>query len=147
MNTIPVELHIIGTIQSPYKDTADAPPQGTDTLATITIDADVTEGLTDIEGFSHLHIFYWLHQSKGYDTMVHTPWDRTPHGLFTTRTPHRPNPIGYAVVELVKREKNILHVKGLDALDGTPVLDIKPYVPSRDARPDAHPGWLRHTKL
>ena len=84
--------------------------------------------MKDIEGFTHIHIYYWLHKSKGYSLHVNTPWDDIPHGLFTTRSPHRPNPIGHTTVELVEQKDNILMVKGLDAIDGTPVLDIKPYV-------------------
>jgi formylmethanofuran dehydrogenase subunit E len=73
---------------------------------------------------------------------VKTPWDAKPHGLFTTRSPHRPCPLGLSVVELVAREKNILKVKGLDAIDGTPLLDIKPYVSTIDERNNVKAGWF-----
>lgn len=77
--------------------------------------------------------------------MVQTPWDSMPHGLFAARSPHRPNPFGHAVVNLMKREGNKLMVKGFDAIEGTPILDIKPYIPLFDAKPTASKGWL--TKL
>jgi len=97
-------------------------------------------GLKDIEGFSHLHIFYYLHRSRGYSLSVKTPWDSEPHGLFATRRPRRPNPIGYSVVELIKREEKALKVKGLEAIEGTPILDVKPYIPKIDSKPDAKVG-------
>ena len=98
--------------------------------------------MNDIEGFSHLHIFYWLHESKSYSLSVNTPWDSGPHGLFGTRTPNRPNPLGYSVVELMGKSGNILSVKGLDAIEGTPVIDIKPYMSKIDAKLHTRNGWL-----
>ena len=138
---------VIGVIHSPYKSTGDAPFQGTTDIAEIELFKDYTMGLQDIEGFSHVHVFYWLHQSRGYELLVKTPWDIRKHGLFTTRSPHRPTPLGYAVVELVKRKGNILYVKGLDAIEGTPVVDIKPYIKDLDAKPAATAGWLATTSL
>jgi len=82
-----------------------------------------------------------LNRSQGYHLLVKTPWDDSLHGLFTTRSPHRPCPLGLTVVELVAREKNSLRVKGLDAVDGTPLLDIKPYVPSIDEGAVVKSGW------
>jgi len=79
--------------------------------------------------------------------IVQPPWDTKPHGLFATRSPHRPNPIGYSVVELVERRGNILRVRGLDAIEGTPVLDIKPFIKKRDCKPHAVSGWIEHTGL
>jgi len=100
------------------------------------------EGLQDIEGFSHIIVIYWFHKSQGYHLLVKTPWDDKPHGVFATRSPHRPCPLGLTVSELLGREKNILKVKGLDAIDGTPVLDIKPYVPPLDESSSTKIGWL-----
>ena len=142
-----LELTIIGVIHSPYKTTNDAPFQGSDKVSEIEIFQEFEQGLTDIEGFSHLHVLYWLHLSQGYSLMVQTPWDTTPHGLFTTRSPHRPNPIAYAVVELIERKETRLKVKGLDAIEGTPVIDIKPYISNRDAKPSATLGWLKNSAL
>ena len=142
-----VDLKIIGVIHSPYKTTADAPFQGNDKISKIEISKEYEGGLKDIEGFTHLHVFYWLHKSKGFSLIVTTPWDTIPHGLFTTRSPHRPNPIGHAVVELVEQKDNILSVRGLDAIEGTPVMDIKPYIKKLDVKTDAISGWIEKTNL
>ncbi len=142
-----VDLKIIGVVHSQYKTTADAPFQGNDKISTIEISKEYEGGLKDIEGFTHLHVFYWLHKSKGFSLLVTTPWDTISHGLFTTRSPHRPNPIGHAVVELVEQKDNILSVRGLDAIEGTPVMDIKPYIKKLDVKTDAISGWIEKTNL
>jgi tRNA (adenine37-N6)-methyltransferase len=142
-----VDLKIIGVVHSPYKTTADAPFQGNDKISKIEISKEYEGGLKDIEGFTHLHVFYWLHKSKGFSLLVITPWDTMSHGLFTTRSPHRPNPIGHAVVELVEQKDNILSVRGLDAIEGTPVMDIKPYIKKLDVKTDAISGWIEKTNL
>lgn len=147
MKKLSVDLKIIGVAHSSLKTTNDAPFQGDDTVSEIEIFEEYSDGLHDIESFSHLHIFYWLHQSEGYSLIVNTPWDIKPHGLFTTRSPHRPNQIGYSIVELINREENKLIVRGLDAIDGTPVIDIKPYVKKLDIKKDAISGWAEHTDL
>jgi tRNA-Thr(GGU) m(6)t(6)A37 methyltransferase TsaA len=139
-----LELKPIGVIHSPYKDRGETPYQGyrTKEISWIEVFEEFEEGLQDIEGFSHIIVVYWFHKSQGHHLLVKTPWDDVPHGLFTTRSPHRPCPLGLTVVELVAREKNILKVKGLDAIDGTPLLDIKPYVPEIDQRSVVKSGWL-----
>ena len=139
-----LELEPIGIIHSPYKDRRDAPYQGYrgDEVSRIEVFREFEEGLQDIEGFSHIVVIYWFHKSQGYHLLVKTPWDDVPHGLFTTRSPHRPCPLALTVVELVGREKNILKVKGLDALDGSPLLDIKPYISPVDERSVVKSGWL-----
>jgi len=139
-----LDLKPIGTIHSPYKSREEAPYQGygREEICAVELFPEFEEGLKDIEGFSHLILIYWFHKSKGYSLNVKTPWDTTPHGLFTTRSPNRPCPLGLCVVELLAREGKILKVKGLDALDGTPLLDIKPYISSLDAKTDAKAGWL-----
>jgi len=142
-----VDLKIIGVVHSSYKTTADAPFQGNDKISKIEISKEYEGGLKDIEGFTHLHVFYWLHKSKGFSLLLTTPWDTIPHGLFTTRSPHRPNPIGHAVVELVEQKDNILSVRGLDAIEGTPVIDIKPYIKKLDVKTDAISGWIEKTNL
>ena len=147
MTQMSVDLKIIGVVHSPYKTTADAPFQGNDKISKIEISKEYEGGLKDIEGFTHLHVFYWLHKSKGFSLIVTTPWDTIPHGLFTTRSPHRPNPIGHAVVELVEQKDNILSVRGLDAIEGTPVIDIKPYIKKLDVKTDAISGWIEKTNL
>ena len=139
-----LELKPIGIIHSPYKNTGEAPYQGykSEEISQIEVFKEFEEGLKDIDGFSHIIIIYWFHKSQGYHMLVKTPWDDRLHGLFTTRSPHRPCPLGLTVVELVVRENNILKVKGLDAVDGTPLLDIKPCIPVIDGRSVIKLGWL-----
>ena len=139
-----LELKPIGLIHSPYRVREQAPYQGceSDEVCQIEVFKEYEQGLTDIDGFSHLIVIYWFHRSVGYSILVRTPWDAGQHGVFTTRSPNRPNPLGVSVVTLVARDGNVLKVKGLDAIDGTPVLDIKPYVPQMDQRDDVRIGWL-----
>jgi len=139
-----LELLPIGIIHSPFRDTGKAPYQGrkSEEISQIEVFKEFQEGLKDIEGFSRIIVIFWFHKSQGYHLLVKTPWDDILHGLFATRSPHRPCPIGLTVAELIAREKNILKVKGLDAIDGTPLLDIKPYVPLIDKRSVVKYGWL-----
>jgi formylmethanofuran dehydrogenase subunit E len=139
-----LELKPIGIIHSPHKNTGKASYQGykSGEISQIEVFKEFEEGLKDIEGFSHIIVIFWFHKSQGYHLLVKTPWDDILHGLFATRSPHRPCPLGLTVVELVAREKNILKVKGLDAIDGTPLLDIKPYISEVDERSVVKPGWL-----
>ena len=140
-----LELKPIGIIYSPYKNRGEVPRQGCrhEEICQVELFPEFEEGLQDIEGFSHIILIYWLHKSKGYSLRITTPWDTIPHGLFTTRSPDRPCPLGLCVVELIARERNILKVRGLDALDNTPLLDIKPYIPSIDAKTNATSGWFK----
>jgi tRNA (adenine37-N6)-methyltransferase len=103
--------------------------------------AEFEAGLTDIDGFSHLFVLWVFDRSEGFDLVGTPPCDDRPHGVFATRSPRRPNPIGLTVVELLRRDGAVLHVRGVDMLDGTPVLDIKPYLSS--VTPGAlRRGWL-----
>jgi len=131
-----LELKPIGIIHSPYRDRGEAPRQGCgrEEICQIEIFQEFEKGLKDIERFSHIILIYWFHKSRSYNLIVTPSWDTKPHGLFTTRSPERPSPLGLCVVELIAREANVLKVKGLDAIDGTPLLDIKPYFPSIDAK-------------
>ncbi len=140
-----LKLKPIGTIHSLYKSREEAPHQGCerDEICQVELFKEFEEGLKDIEGFSHIILIYYCHKSQGYHLLVKTPWDVKSHGLFATRSPNRPCPLGLSVVELVAREKNILKVKGLDAIDGTPLLDIKPYIPSIDEKVQVEIGWLK----
>lgn len=115
-----MQLKPIGIIHSPYKNRKECPPQGREEICWIEVFEEYKEGLKDIDGFSHLILFYWLHCSKNYSLLVKTPWDSEPHGVFATRSPNRPNALGFSVVELIERDGNKLKVKGLDALEGTP---------------------------
>ena len=138
-----LKLKPIGVIHSPYH-AGQVPYQGCgrEEIGEVEVFEQFAAGLKDIEGFSHIVLIYWFHKSRGYSLMVRTPWDTTPHGLFTTRSPNRPCPLGLSVVRLVARKGNILKVKGLDAIDGTPLLDIKPYVPTVEEKSDIKVGWL-----
>ena len=139
-----LELKPIGVIHSPYTDRDKAPYQGyrTKRISRIEVFGEFQEGLQDIDGFSHIVVIYWFHKSLGYHLMVKTPWDDVPHGVFTTRSPHRPCPLALTLVELLSRDRNILKVRGLDAIDGSPLLDIKPYVAVVDERSVVRSGWL-----
>ena len=140
-----ITLTPIGVIHSPYKSLSDCPRQASKTgvIAVIEVFEQYAGGLKDIEGFSHLILLYWLHKSHGYSLLVRTPWDTELHGLFTTRSPNRPNPIGISVVKLIERHGNTLRVRGIDAIDGTPLIDIKPYVPEFNFNDrDVRIGWL-----
>ena len=147
MKKISVNLNVIGFVHSPYKKTTDVPFQGKNEISEIEFDRDYLEGLQDIEGFTHLHVLYWLHKSTDFSLLVKTPWDTIPHGVFTTRSPNRPNPIGHAIVELIDRKHNKIIVKGLDAIEGTPVIDIKPYVKRLDIKDNVFSGWLEQKDL
>jgi tRNA-Thr(GGU) m(6)t(6)A37 methyltransferase TsaA len=140
-----MKLKPIGTIHSPYKDRKECPPQGREEICEIEISGQYGEGLKDIDGFFHLILLYWLHSAKAFSLLVKTPWDSKPHGLFATRSPNRPNPIGFSVVDLIEINGNRLKVKSLDALEGTPLLDIKPYLPEIDAKSNVRIGWVKNT--
>jgi tRNA-Thr(GGU) m(6)t(6)A37 methyltransferase TsaA len=137
-----LELEPIGIVHSTYKNRYEAPRQGGEEVSEIVVFDGYEEELKDIEEFSHLHVLYYLHKSRGYSLSVKTPWNSKPHGLFATRSPHRPTLVGYSVVELIKREEKKLRVKGLDAIDGTLILDVKLYIPRIDSKPNAKGGWL-----
>ena len=144
--TVRIELVPIGVVRSPYKERSEAPRQGwlrPDVLCEVVVFEPYTRALKDVETFSHIIIIYYYHKARPWHPLITTPWDTRPHGLFATRSPDRPNPLGLCVAELVERRGNILVVRGLDALDGSPVLDIKPYLPAVDAFPDASMGWLK----
>lgn len=134
----------IGFVRSPYKDTSDV-PKGLGAKHTaegfIEILAEFQPGLMDVEGFSHLFILWVFDRVQGFELLATPPSDNRPHGVFATRSPMRPNPIGLTVVELLARRETGVEVRGIDMLDGTPVLDIKPYlssVPNERLRR----GWL-----
>ena len=139
-----IKIKPIGIIHSPFKTKEECPRQGNKTISKIEIFNEYVKGLKDVDGFSHLHVFYWMHKSKDYSLSVMTPWDDKPHGLFAVRTSNRPNPLGYSVAELVEIKNNILVVKGLDAMDGTPVVDIKRYISEIDMKKDTKEGWIKN---
>ncbi|MGA7108459.1 MAG: tRNA (N6-threonylcarbamoyladenosine(37)-N6)-methyltransferase TrmO [Terracidiphilus sp.] len=139
----------IGFVQTPYTQTA-AIPKGLgakhEAEGVLKILPEFEAGLKDVEGFSHLFILWVFDQSEGFDLVGAPPVDHKPHGVFATRSPRRPNPIGLTVVELLRRENGLLYVRGVDMLDGTPILDIKPYMST--ISPDKlRRGWLADAEL
>ena len=144
-----VIYHPIGIIHSPFKDLEGMPIQPTgETSApgTIEIYPEYAQGLKDLEGFSFIILLYHLHQVSRSFLMVTPFLGSETRGIFATRAPTRPNPIGLSIVKLVKIDGSRLYVENLDILDGTPLLDLKPYVPEFDWRPDARIGWLESVK-
>jgi len=134
----------IGFVSSPYKSTSEIPKgfgAKHDADGVLGILPDFAPGLTDIEGFSHLFVIWEFDRSEGFELFGTPPIDNRPHGVFATRSPRRPNPLGLTVVELLGRNGRELHVRGVDMLDGTPILDIKPYLSSIPAD-QLRRGWL-----
>jgi tRNA (adenine37-N6)-methyltransferase len=144
-----ITFRSIGTIHSPFQDLADMPiqPHGeASSPGTIEIYPDYSAGLKDLGGFSHIILLYYLHKVSSVQLTVMPFLDSEPRGVFATRAPVRPNPIGLSVVPLQKIAGNILFVDQLDILDGTPLLDIKPYVPEFDERTEFRIGWLEQAR-
>ena len=139
-----VSMRSIGVVRSPYRETSEV-PKGLaakhDAEGSLEIDPELASGLTDIEGFSHLFVIWVFDRSIRVELLGTPPCDDTPHGVFATRSPYRPNPIGLTVVRLLGREGNRLRVRGLDMLDGTPILDVKPYL-SSIPEGELSRGWL-----
>lgn len=141
----PILFTPIGVIRTPFASLDDMPIQPTgaqDTVGEIRINEDLAEGLRDLDGYSHIHLIYYLHGSSGYDLTVLPFMDDVERGLFSTRAPRRPNQIGLSVVRLESVDGAVVHVRGIDVLDGTPLLDIKPYVARFDAPPADRFGWM-----
>lgn len=140
----PVVFRPIGVIRTPFVDTDRMPIQAvaaTGVAGTIELDPAFAEGLADLDGFSHVTLLYHLHRMTGARLTVTPFMDDRPHGVFATRSPVRPNPIGLSTVRLIGIEGTTLRIEDVDVLDGTPLLDIKPYVPQLDDRADARIGW------
>jgi len=139
-----ISMEPIGHVISPYKDPKDV-PRGLgakhEVEGVLEIAPEFELGLADIEGFSHVYVIWAFDRSTGYELTATPPTDNRPHGVFATRSPFRPNPIGLTVVSLLRREGARLHVRGIDMLDGTPILDIKPYL-SNIPEELLRRGWL-----
>ena len=135
----------IGSIETPFNDLKGMPiqPSGAaEVKGTVILNREYEAGLSDLEGFSHIILLYHFHQSQGYDLMVTPFMDDQKRGLFSTRAPRRPNPIGLSIVQLIKIEKNRIDIQCIDVLNGTPLIDMKPYVPGFDAKETTRLGWL-----
>lgn len=135
----------IGVIRTPHKEPKGTPIQPTGALdieGTIELSPEYRPGLKDLEGFSHVILLYHFHRAEGYSLQVKPYMDKDTHGVFATRIPGRPNPLGFSIVRLLDIEDSTLRIQDVDILDGTPLLDIKPYVPSFDHRETDRIGWL-----
>jgi tRNA-Thr(GGU) m(6)t(6)A37 methyltransferase TsaA len=137
----------IGVIHTPYQEPKGTPIQPTSSSGVqgwIDLSPEYEAGLQDLEGFSHLILIYAFHLCRGYDLKVTPFLDAAEHGLFATRAPARPNPIGLSIIRLDRIEGTTLHIRDVDMVDGTPLLDLKPYVPDFDHRPGARVGWMEN---
>ena len=137
----------IGVIHTPFKTKEGMPiqPAGAAGIkGTIIVKPEFTEGLVDLNGFSHIILIYHFHQSEGFELLVKPFLDQKLHGVFATRAPKRPNQIGISIVKLNKVNGNMLEVENVDMLDGTPLLDIKPYVPAFDVHEVEKTGWMKN---
>ena len=144
-----IELKPIGTIHTPFTKLEGMPiqPKGaTGIRGTIELFNEYHAGLKDLDGFSHIILLYHFHRSHGFNLQVVPFMDSELRGLFATRAPKRPNPIGISVVQLDKIEDGVLHIQNIDIMDGTPLLDIKPYVPEFDSPQKIRTGWLEQAR-
>jgi len=143
------EINPIGIIHTPFINLEGMPIQpagAAGVKGTVEVLDKYRPGLKDLDGFSHIILIYYFHGSSGFELHVIPFLDSQPRGLFATRAPKRPNPIGLSVVQLDKIENGILHIQNVDILDNTPLLDIKPYVPEFDAPKKVRTGWLEKAK-
>ena len=144
-----MEFSPIGIIETPFNDLEGMPiqPSGAKGVrGRIIVNPEYTEGLSDIEGFSHLILLYHFHLSKDFSLTVTPFLDKTPRGLFSTRAPRRPNPVGLSIVRITGRQENIIEIEDIDVLNQTPLIDIKPYVPRFDIKEVTRSGWLEQTQ-
>ncbi len=140
-----IEYTPIGIIHTPHKALSGMPIQpvgAIKTKGTIHLDKQYSEALKSLNGFSHIFLIYHLHRQEGWKQVVTPFMDDVEHGIFATRAPSRPNPIGLSVVKLTSIQGDKIEFFGADMLDGTPLLDIKPYIPKFDTQSDVRTGWL-----
>ena len=149
---LPIQINMqpIGVVHSPYKERFATPRQPGDNRCIEQAQIELYAGsnfdqaLQDLNSFSHIWVIYWMHLNQGWNPTVKPPrGSDVRRGVFATRAPHRPNPIGLSLVKLISIKKRNITIEGLDMLDGTPVLDIKPYLAYAEAIPDASHGWLQ----
>lgn len=144
-----IEFESIGIIHSPFRTLTGMPIQPAGAAGvpgTVEVNAEYRAGLQDLDGFSHVILLYHFHGSRGFDLQVVPFMDTQPHGVFATRAPKRPNPLGLSVVRLDRIEGGMMHILDVDVLDGTPLLDIKPYVPAFDAQGAVRAGWIESAR-
>ena len=145
MNPASVTFRPIGILRSPHTRAEATPIQpvyAADCIGHAEIFPEFADGLADIESFSHVYLLYWLHRAESARLRVKPFLQDLERGIFATRAPCRPNPIGLSLVRLLRREGNILHLSGVDVLDGTPLLDLKPYSPRYDTVENPRGGWM-----
>jgi tRNA-Thr(GGU) m(6)t(6)A37 methyltransferase TsaA len=139
--------NLLEIVHSPFTKPQNVPIQSVASKGikgSVELAREYIEGLKDIEGFSHIILIYHFHLSRDYSLIVKPYLDESTHGVFSTRAPSRPNPIGISIVRLTKVQDNILYIQDVDIVDSTPLLDIKPYVPKFDQRKTAKIGWLKN---
>ncbi len=149
---VPVDMKQIGVIKTPFKELQDMPiqPKGAKGIkGSVEVFSEYADGLLDIDGFSHIILLYQFHQAKGFKLQTMPFLEDVVHGVFATRAPKRPNQIGMSIVKLISKKDNILEIEEVDILDGTPLIDIKPFVPNFDAQTNVKVGWLEkhHNKV
>ena len=140
-----IQYYPIGVIHSQFTKIEGMPIQpsgGTQFDGHIEIFEQFSEGLKDLDGFSHVFLIYHFHNSKGFSLITKPFLDETPRGVFSTRSPRRPNPVGLSIVRIKSISDNIIYIKDIDILDGTPLIDIKPFVSDIDNRTDTTRGWI-----
>jgi tRNA-Thr(GGU) m(6)t(6)A37 methyltransferase TsaA len=145
-----LEIQPIGIIHTQFNTKEGMPIQSAGAngaKGTIVLNREFCDGLLDLDGFSHIYLIYYFHLSKGFDLIVAPFLENKQHGVFATRAPKRPNHIGISVVRLLKVNENILEIENVDMIDGTPLLDIKPYVPEFDVFKVGKTGWLNQKPL
>lgn len=139
----------IGIIHSPFKEAAGVPIQpvfANGAAGTVEVYPEYSAGLADLDGFSHIILLYWFHKSSGYALTCRPFLDTQERGVFATRAPKRPNPIGFSIVELLNVESRFLTVGSIDIIDQTPLLDIKPYLSDFDVREQVRTGWYENAQ-
>jgi len=140
-----IKLNPIGVVHSPFKEPSGVPKDSIDGMnyqGTVEIFPQYKDGLKDLDGFSHIMLLFYFHKSEYYHLISKPYLDDHPRGVFATRSPHRPNLIGLSVVKLLRIDDNILYVRGIDMIEETPVLDIKPYIPEFESNEGIKIGWL-----
>lgn len=144
---MPIRLKPIGIIHTPFKTKEGMPIQSNGAKGIkgqIELNEEFVPGLADLDGFSHIILIYYFHKSTGFELLTRPFLDNKQRGVFATRAPKRPNPIGLSVVRILKIEKNIIYVENVDILDETPLLDIKPYIPDFDIHKTEKNGWIEN---
>ena len=150
MPVLTLTLRPIGVIETPFPEPAGTPIQPSrakGAAGRVHVYESFREGLRDLEGFERVWLIYWLHRAASGGLLVTPFLDREKRGVFATRAPCRPNPIGISVVRLVSVRDTVLEITDVDVVDGTPLLDIKPYVPEFDSHPQSRAGWLASSRL